>query len=787
MIYPILTPRNGSHRLTFDSNLSIIIKMSYAFFLVTLFFFCFSHPLQAAPEMVSSIDVEGNKKISKEKIISQIKTRINQPYNENVVSEDIKRIFDLGYFEDISVELKEDEDNKVKVLFIVKEKPILRKLEIQGNRIIKKHKIVRDIEIKEGGFLEEIKLKRARETILDLYSKRGFTHTSVDYNVVLDKDTNEADVYFSIQESKRLRIKRITITGNVTFPDKRILKLMKTRPAWFFNAGFFKEETFGDDLNRIKDFHKREGFQDVKISHTIDVNKEQGLIYITIEVEEGKRYLIGQVVLEGCGDIPESKIREALVLKSGDIYSEEGIQGQLAKIQEVYFNKGYIFAQIKPLSFVNPQTGFVDITFRIKENELIYVRMVDVRGNTKTKDKVIRRELRIKPGEPFDGERLKRSRENLQNLGFFEEVSFDTEPTDEPTFQDLVVEVKEAKTGSLSFGGGYSSVAEFIGFVELRQRNFDFSNFPYFTGGGQDLSLYLQTGTATEEYMLSFTEPWIFDKPISVGFDAYRRQHERESDVGYGYHEKRTGGRIRLGKRFSDYFSVGTSYNFETVTISDVSINASSALRQEVGENDISSMGFSLSWDHRDNVFSPTKGFLISNVIDVAGGGFGGDKDFIRIYSRFSKYFPLFRGSVFETRLRAGLANAYDDSNSVPIYERFFAGGASTIRGYHERKIGPIDLTSEDPIGGEALFVANLEYTYPLGDFLKLAAFFDTGNVWADCSDFMSGNLKSSIGIGIRVKTPLGPVSVDYGWPLDLEPGEDQKEGRFHFNISRGF
>ncbi len=735
---------------------------------------------------VSAIKVEGNKVISLEKIITQIKIRIGQLYNENVISDDIKRIYDLGYFEDISVDLKNKENNKVEVIFKVKEKPVLKKLTINGTKRVRKSKVLEVSGLKEGSFLEDVKLKTAQEAIVDLYYKKGFPQVVVDYKVSLDKKASEADVVFDIYENQRLKIKKIFVKGNIAFSDKRLIKLIKTRPAWLFRSGFFNEKTFADDLERIKDFYKQQGFSDAKVTAQKDIDKIRRRIFLTINVEEGRRYLIGKVEIEGYKKISLDKLRKGLTVKKGSIYSEGKVRSDSAKVQKIYFNEGYIFAQVKPVSYVNPDTGFVDITFQVEENNLVYVRMIDIRGNSKTKDKVIRRELRLKPLDRFSGAKLERSKDNLKNLGFFEEVNFDTEPTDKPDYEDLIVNVKEAKTGSLSFGGGYSSVDAFIGFIELRQKNFDLFNFPYFTGAGQDLSLYFQTGTASGEYMLSFTEPWLFDKPVSLGFDVYRRQHDNDSDAGYGYSETRTGERIRLGRRFSDFLKAGVSYNFETVKISDLESDASQALIDEVGQNDISKVGFSLTYDKRDNVFSPTKGFIFSNSLDVAGGVVGGDKDFVKLYSRFSTYFPCWRGAVLELKLRGGAVKAYSDSDSVPIYERFFAGGASTIRGYRERKVGPID-SANNPLGGEALFIANLEYTYPLSSYLKAAAFFDTGNVWSDYSDMFTGGFKSGIGLGIRVKTPIGPVSVDYGYPLNVEPGEDSRSGRFTFNVSRGF
>ncbi|HLD82764.1 MAG TPA: outer membrane protein assembly factor BamA, partial [Candidatus Omnitrophota bacterium] len=402
-------------------------------------------------------------------------------------------------------------------------------------------------------------------------------------------------------------------------------------------------------------------------------------------------------------------------------------------------------------------------------------------------DVVIRREVRINPGERFDGEKLRRSKERLQNLGFFEEISYDTQESDTHNKRDLVVEVKETKTGSFSFGGGYSTVDEFVGFAEIEQRNFDWKNFPYFTGAGQNLKFRASMGSVSDSFDLSFTNPWVFDYPVSFGFDAYKTSRSRESDVGYGYEEETVGGDLRLGKELSEYVRGSLTYRYDNIDIANIAENATTDLRAEIGKNTISSMEFGLSFDNRDNVFDTTKGRLLSSSFQVAGGPFGGDKDFLKFYGRASQYFPLFRSSSLELRGRLGLAGPYSDSDKVPIYERFFAGGAYTIRGYNERKVGPVDLVSKDPLGGNAMLVGNIEYTYPLINFLKLAAFYDTGNVWSNTGKFGSGGFKSGFGLGLRIKTPIGPITLDYGIPLNKEPGEeDRGSGRFHFSASHG-
>lgn len=753
-------------------------------FLVVLFFpFSFLY----AENIISRITIEGNNRISDATIISNIKARAQQPYNENVVNGDVKTLFGLGFFENIEVEKIKRPDG-LEVIFTLHEKPVVKQIVVSRTRYIKKRNILETLEtmdLKEGSFFDEFKIKKSLEKITDMYRKKGFSTTSAAYTTEIDQADNSLVLNVTIDEQKIARIRRIVFKGNTSFAEKRLKKLIKTRERALIKRGVFKQDVLEDDIERLKDFYIEQGFSEVKVEGSWDFIGSE--VYITFKIDEGERYNLGKIDVTGNVEIGRDDLFPLLKLKEDDIFITSKVEVQALALQSYYFDKGYIFAQVRPISFLNPDTGKVDITFQINENEINYVEMIMIRGNERTKDKVIRRELRIAPGDKFEGEKIKKSRQRLENLGFFEDIRFDTEPSARPNWQNLVVEVNEAKTGYLSFGGGYSSIDEFVGFVELRQRNFDYQNWQTFTGAGQDLSIAASFGTLTEAYELSFTNPYVFDSPYSFGFDVYRRQHKREEDVGYGYDSDTRGGALRVGREFSDTVKAGITYRLETVEISDVVADATQELKDEVGENDLSSLELNFSWDTRDNVFNPTQGQHLSNTFQMTGGALGGDKDFFKLYSRYSIFFPLINRSVLELRARAGWADPFSGTPKVPIYERFFAGGSNTIRGYHERKIGPIDSVTEDPIGGESLFIGNVEYTYPLTDFLKTAVFFDTGNVWAKNSDFLSGNLKSSVGLGLRVKTPLGPISLDYGWPLDIEPGEEGKEGRFHFSISRGF
>ncbi|MFH1519053.1 MAG: outer membrane protein assembly factor BamA [Candidatus Omnitrophota bacterium] len=734
---------------------------------------------------ISRIDIEGNELVSDATIISKIKIRAGQAYNENVINEDVKNLYATGFFEIVEAE-KEELPEGVIVLFKVREKPLLDKISIEGMRFIRKKQILDSLDIEEGSFIDEYRVKEAIRKIKDLYSAKGFSQAEISYQIIPLDDQNKVSVKLIINEKGILKVRDVMIKGNAIIRAGRIIKLMKTKKAWLLNRGIFKKEVLDDDIRRISDFYKLEGFNDVVVD--VDVEYRPKGVYLRVNIDEGRRYRVGQIKIEGAKEIPLENLTAALELKRGSVFSEQAIYIDSSHIREVYVDRGYIFSQIDPLSLFNPDTEEVDITYKITENKIAYIEDINIKGNIKTKDKVIRRELRVYPGERFNGKKIRKSKERIENLGFFEEIRFGTDPGSQPDNVNLVVDVKEAKTGYFSFGGGYSSIDEFIGFVEIRQRNFDYRNFSTFTGAGQDLSLMFSMGTLTEKFQLSFTNPWIFDKPVSFGIDGYKRGHQQDDNVGYAYEEEVRGGVLRLGREFNDYWHGGVAYRFDNVTIGDVVSGATSELTDEIGSTDLSSGETYLSYDSRDNVFSPSKGLYIRNTLQLFGGPFAGDKDFFKYFGRVSFYLPVPKKSVVELKLRGGFAEDFGDTSKIPIYERFFAGGADTVRGYQERKVGPIDKNTEDPVGGDKMIIGNIEYTYPLADFFKVATFVDSGKVWGnESSNVDESGFKSSVGLGFRVKTPIGPVSVDYGWPLDTEPGEESKEGRFHFNVSRAF
>ncbi|HEX9780052.1 MAG TPA: outer membrane protein assembly factor BamA [bacterium] len=739
---------------------------------------------------IIDVRTRGAKTVAEETILANVRTKPGMPYSDTVVSEDIRRLFALGYFADVRADVEELPEG-LRLVFVVQEKPAIGGIEVDGNRVLKDPRVISLLGVNPGELFDPSKLKRGVDQVKAEYVRKGFAQAEVVAETREDPAANTISVFIAVDEGARLRIAEVLVEGNDAFPDSRVEKLIKSKRRWWFFPGIYNGQVLQEDLERVRAFYRKHGYQDAAVSHDVYRTPSGRGLIVHLTIEEGLQHRIGGVDVAGEVLFPEREIREVITLKPGAVYNTESLQEDLRMIKQYYGDRGYIHAVITPDTNLDPVTKRVDLVYRIEERELTYINRIDVEGNLKTRDVVVRRELRVFPGEVFDGAAIRKSIDRLYNLGYFEEVSVDTAPTDQANREDLVVSVREAKTGSFSFGGGFSSIDRLVGMVELEQRNFDIANYPTFTGAGQDLRLRVEVGTVRRYFDVSFTEPWIFGYPLSAGFDAYNRTRLRSRDLGLGYEEERRGGGLRLGKEFADTVRTGLGYQFYRTEISDVVEEASADLKAEQGKTDISLGSLSVAWDRRDNRFSPTDGFYVFASTDLAGGIFGADREFYRAETGASYYWPHGERFVLETRARAGIVDAYGDSEEVPIFERFFGGGAGTVRGYRERHVGPRDPFSNDPIGGEATFIGTIEEVMTVVEdergrpVLQISVFVDTGDVWRRVADF-GESLKSGLGVGARVSTPIGPVRLDMGYPLDDIAGE-KKKIRFHFNISRSF
>lgn len=735
------------------------------------------------PNQVLDVQTKGNQVVSTNTILGKIKTQKGEPLRQETVNDDIKRLYATGFFEDIKMEIEEAAEGYVLVVSVI-EKPIVKEIRVEGATEIKEDKIRKELKVIEGQILDRKVIKEGIEAVRLLYSNKGFKFVDIDSEVDINEETKEATIVVRITEGDKYKIKDLRFEGVQAFKLKKLKKLMKTKPDNWFRSGVFKEENFDQDLERLRFYYQQEGYLDVKLQPDFDYDRQNKKMVIIIRVEEGQHYVTGNVKIEGNRLFPESEIWQQLEMLPGLTYSQYYLSQDIERIREYYNDQGYINARVVPDIQLNRDNGKVDVTYRLEEGDMFFVDKVLIRGNTKTRDIVIRRELRIRPGEKFDGEKIRKSKQRLENLGFFEEVTYDTQPAEEATNRrDLIFRVKEKRTGELSFGGGISSIDNLVGFAEISQRNFDIFNFPRFTGDGQSLSVRARVGSISQDYNISFVEPYLFNKPISFGTDLFNiRRDNRNVD----FDEERTGASLTLSRLFKDLFRIGGGYTLEKVTLDEISDDAPRTVRNFAGENWLSRLRFLSSYDSRDNVFNPSKGSLASFNGDLVGSFLGGDQDYYILQSSYSKYWGFLKYHVIEFRTRVGVAKEFGDSIEVPVFDRFYAGGLGTVRGYNYRRVGPLE--SGDAVGGQSLGIVNLEYTFavPKLDAFRGAAFVDAGFVNEDSYDFGISNMAVSVGPGVKIKTPIGPVALYYGLPIANRDSEDEN-GRFEFSLSRGF
>lgn len=725
-------------------------------------FLILNFSLIASP--ILKINISGNKNISTEKILSLIKTRQGNDFDENLIKKDIESLIKTGYFKEINYSVEKKTDG-VELNIEIKENPLIEKIIFEGNKIFKTKKLKEFFGIKEGDILVEEKVIEGIDKIREQYYKKGFQTTEVEYEI--EERDGKCVLKVRIIERGRGYVKEILFNGNNSFKDKILKKIMKTKERKIpFIRGTYKEDVLNDDINRIKNFYNENGFIDAKVNKEIEYEKK-GLI-VKIFIEEGKKYFVGDVNLEGNLIFSKDEIKKNILIKKGDVFNTKKNEESIRNIYHLYFNNGYIKCNVDFLPEIKDQT--INITYFINPGEIYYAEEIKIKGNRITKDKVIRREIQLEPGDKINQEKIKKSFNNLRDTNYFENIQIYPEIVEEGR-ANIIVDVKEReKTGLFLIGGGYSSIDKFIGMVSVQQINFDITNPPKFVGGGQDFSLSFEFGTISKNYRFSFTEPYLFDKPIYFGPDIYRMRREWNE-----WTETSTGFDLRIGKRWED-FTLGFKILSENVKLEDIDIPS---IKYQEGEKRKNSLITYLTYSKLDSERFPSKGDKARISLEYAG--IGGDIDFVKSILENNFYYP-FKNFIFHSKTYIGYINK--DLEDVPIYERFFGGGIGTVRGYKERSLGP----KEDGycVGGNYIFAQNFEMLYPLyKDILYGIGFFDIGNVykeWEGLSD-----LKKGIGAGIRVNIPFlnAPVEIYYGYGIDAEKGESKN--RIHVGMSFGF
>ncbi len=738
--------------------------------------FIFAQTPSARSQKINSIVVNGLFNVRERAVLNEMKSKRGSIYDADKVKKDIEALVALGFFEDVEISFDPD----MGVLTVnVKEKPLVAKIEFRGNKKFSKGRLKEEITIKEKEYLEKLAIMESESKILNLYRDEGYADCSVETVTTLDEE-NRITINFLITEGNKILISEVAIRGTKVFKEKKILSLMKTR-----KKKVYKQDVMEADIKEIENFYKNRGWQEVAISRPeIVFNEDRTAMKVLLIISEGRRWRIGEVFFEGYNPeiASEKELRKQVTLKKNRYYNDEKYQETLSNLKQLYADKGRLRADIIPEFVKHDDKSIMDIKFKVSEGPIYYLGYVDVTGLTYTKEKVIKREILLKEGEVFRSSYLRRSLEKIYNLGFLEFVEPEIRPTNREDVVDLVINVSEGKPGILTAGAGYSSVDQLVGTLQVQHINL--------LGLAQRLNLTWEFGARKQNYEVSWTDPWFLDKPLTFGIDVFNTERLREYGTVYNaYRELRKGGALRVGPRISDVLSLLFSYSYEEIEIFDIAPSAALA-GVTPSRNVTSSLSSQVVYDSRDNIFDASNGSRHSLTLQYAGGIMGGDINFVKTQASTAWYFPTFWKFVLSGQLRVGALSAFAPSDDAPIYEKFYVGGAETVRGYRYRgEIGPAE-------GGRAMLVANVEYKFPIVQernrtILQGAFFYDAGGAWRNIGDMTliagtsESNLKTGVGFGIRFTTPVFPIRLDYGYGLNHAPGEELSQ--FYFTIGQIF
>jgi outer membrane protein insertion porin family len=751
------------------------IHMKKLFLSLFLIILCTGVLHAADSDKIARIEVIGNERIDKGVVINAVKSKPGDAYDPARVGDDLKNVFKTGFFSDVVVDTKDSDQGKI-ITFVVVERPPTSAVYITGNKEVRTDDIQPIIKVRSGSVLNLEKVRETVEEIKKLYWSKGYYAAKVDYEIETE-GTNKTIVRFLIQEPKRAYVQRITISGNKHIKASSIKDVMRTKEkgwfSWFTGSGILDEDILDEDRKQIEAFYSDNGYVKAKTgAPDIKISKDGKSISISLSVEEGNLYKINEVSFSGNILFDETQMKKDLKSKAGQTFRSSLFQNDLATLTDFYQDKGYAFADIVPLTTTNDENNTIGIVFEVEKGDRIYFNRINVIGNAKTRDKVIRRELRVAEGDMFSGSKMKESKRRLTNTTFFKSIDFKTNKTDEPDQINMDLLVEEKSTGTISFGVGYSSYEKVLVTGAVSQENI--------FGTGKKIFLNASLSSVTHLYDLTLVDPYIFDKDLSTSLNIFNSQRYFTTYDYGGY-----GGSFLLSRPLTDYTSASLRYRYESISVSNVDANAGSYIQQQVGTSRTSSVTVGINKNSINDVLNPTKGIMASASVEVAGGPFMGDNNFMKSTMSYGRYFPLKGGSTIFLRGTAGAIRSFGGS-SVPVYERFFVGGINSVRGFKYGEAGPLDPSTEDVIGALNQLFFNAEWIFPVFPKAGLngVVFFDYGKGFDNSSDFFS-ILRPAAGFGIRWNSPLGPIRLELGFNLNRKSGE--RSSVFDFSMGRAF
>jgi len=720
---------------------------------------------------INMVTVSGNERIETEAIKLNMKTKSGDLFDQAKLRQDLTAIYKMGYFKEVRIEAEETPQGE-NVVFVVAEKPTINQVTIRGAKVIPKEDLQAAMTTRQYSILQRSVLKEDMEKIRALYRDKGYYDAEVTYEVE-SLEGNRVDVAFTIEEKKKLHIRRITFTGNQHFSDDELKDVIQTSERgaffWLTESGILKREKLEVDSDRLAAFYLNHGFMDVKVGRPEATYDEQG-IYINFPIDEGRRFRVGKVDVSGKDIEPKINLLSIIELPEEEYFNREALAKDLQNLTDFFTSRGYAFAEVAPKINKDERQQVVNIDYEINKGELVDFARIDISGNTKTRDKVIRRQLRVVEGARYSKADLERSVRNLQRLDFFETAELDTRKGETADKMDVQVKVKEKPTRHISAGAGYSSADEVFFQGQISERNL--------FGRGQNLQFTANLGTVSNSFTLKFTEPWLFDIPLSMTIEAYNWTRDFDE-----YKKDSWGGRTAFGYPVWDYTRLYLSYMYDDARISNVSSDAAQVIKDQEGQLVTSSLSSTLRRDSRDHHFLTTRGSDNSVTVDYAGGFLGGDAGFIKGEVNSSWYFPLFWDFVGFLHGKTGYI--VENDGEVPIYERFYLGGINSIRSFGSGRISPKDPETGDRIGGNKMVLFNTELLFPLvkEQGVRGVLFFDAGNSYDNGDNIDLSDLKYAIGGGMRWYSPMGPLRLEWGYNPDQKPGDSKSKWQFSMGV----
>ena len=679
-----------------------LLRLRY--FLVFTLLISVFHPnsafAQSEPEsepLVGEVEVifEGVKTVSVQNIMAHIRLRKGEPFSQNLVDQSIRALYQTGNFEFIEVRRQQLPDERISVAFIVVPKYRISQIIYEGNKGEDDSDLQDEIESQVGLPLDEVRVKRDATALYHYLQKQGYTNAKVSYEIERNEQLGTGVIIFEIDEGDRLEIDNIEFVGNDHVDSGDLTDQMETTEyiwliSWIMGTGRLQEEVFQDDLEKLRNYYKDLGYLDVEIpeSEVVLEYPSEGELNVVIHVHEGRRYYVGDINVEGNTLFPSDELLRVMRVRTGEPFSPSQVDKTIETLKDYYGQVGYLDTFVRVERYPNIEGGTIDLKFIVTEGEKFYVESINLQGNTKTKSRVIVRELALAPGDTFDLVRMKSSQARLENTRFFDEVRLSPEATNIPGRRNLRITVKEGQTGNLTFGAGFSSVESIVGFVELSQSNFDiFNPGSWFQGGGQKFRLRISIGSSSNQILLAFEEPWLWERELAGGFQLYRTESNYLSSY---YDEMRMGAEFYLRKRLFELVEGKLFYTVEDIDLKDVSNSAPLVVQNQEGNRSVSKIGFELLRDTRNNLVFPDRGTRLESKTEFAGGPLGGQTDYVRQTFAGAIWIKTFdwANQVISFRGRTGTVIPYDD-NTVPFLDQFFLGGPYSLRGFEYRDVGP--------------------------------------------------------------------------------------------------